>query len=104
MKPNSREHDEIAALSPGDADKDGLVECQQCGHEAAVNKAAVVIRERYTCPECGHTKRFDNHAGTALLVLIVVVLLSPFFRLYNRLTTNADKSNAGTDAETEGDR
>lgn len=83
MKPDSPEHDVWADRTPGtDEVERGMVACPNCGHETEVNRAAVAVKEAYTCPECGQTTEFDNHSGSFLLVLVLVVILAPFYKAY----------------------
>ena len=86
MKPNSLEHERLSNLTPGSkAEERGVIECPHCGVESEVNRAAVVIRGEYTCPDCDETTKFDSHIGTAFLVVILVIILAPFYLLYFKI-------------------
>jgi predicted RNA-binding Zn-ribbon protein involved in translation (DUF1610 family) len=75
MKPDSLEHDYMAALTPGtDEEERGLVPCPECGYETEANRAAIAIAEEYTCPECGTRSEVDNYLGLVLLVLILAIV------------------------------
>ena len=83
MKPDSPEHNALADRTPGtDGQERGMIECPECGAETEANRAAVAVKEAYTCPECEKTTEFDNHLGTFFLVLVLMVVLTPFYKAY----------------------
>jgi len=83
MEPNSDEHDRLAGMTPGtDEQERGMVECPSCGAEHEANRAAVLLKEEYTCPDCGESTTFNNHSGSVLLLIVLVLLAAPFVKAY----------------------
>lgn len=83
MEPDSPEHNALAEHTPGDDDVErGPITCPGCGAETEANRAAVALKEAYTCPECGEKTTFNNHAGMALVTVVLAVISLPFIRAW----------------------
>jgi len=66
------------------SDGAATVECQHCGHQQTEIKSFAVAAEEITCENCGRQKRFDNHLGLAMVVIVAVLLWARVRSLYHR--------------------